>query len=38
MAKTINKTGKPNPKWPSKTGKPSGGKRDNNPKKVVKTQ
>lgn len=36
MAKKSNKTGKPSPQWPSTTGKPSGGKRDNNPPKVKK--
>jgi len=27
---------KPNPQWPSKTGKPSGGSRGNNPPKPKK--
>ncbi len=36
MAKKINKTGKVHPKWPSTTGKPSGGGRDNNPPKIKK--
>lgn len=27
---------KPNPQWPSKTGNPSGGSRDNNPPKPKK--
>jgi len=40
MAKTKkpNRTGKPNPQWPSKIpGKPSGPKRGNNPKPEPKT-
>ncbi len=28
---TANRTGNPNPNWPSKTGNPSGGGRGNNP-------
>jgi len=34
MSKSKNKTGKANPQWPSTTGKPSGGKRGNNPPKT----
>ena len=30
---TPNNTGKSNPNWPSRTGKPSGGGRGNNPPK-----
>lgn len=28
-----NRTGNPNPNWPSRTGNPSGGGRGNNPTK-----
>lgn len=28
-----NRTGNPNPNWPSRTGNPSGGGRGNNPAK-----
>jgi len=33
MAKRINRTGKPNPNWPSSNDNLSGGGRDNNPPK-----
>jgi hypothetical protein len=36
MGNSTNKTGKPNPNWPSRTGQPSGGNRGNNPPKTKK--